>query len=185
MSRTRRALEGVHIACLSLWLGALLMSGATAATVFPTMRGLDPRLPGFIALPGEHASIAGGQVMARVFVLTDAVALLCFVLAAATLAAARWRAWRRLGMAQAGILAALLCTIAVQRASLAPRMRAEMTAYWDAAAAGDLDAAQRHRAAFDAAHPLASRLMGLQAGLLAVAVAAACIGLAHPREPGA
>src|SRR5689334_8572235 len=66
MTRGRRIVESVHIAVLGVWAGALVLAGAAAAIVFPVMKSLDPKLPGFSKYDGPHWMLAGGQVGQRV-----------------------------------------------------------------------------------------------------------------------
>ena len=59
MPRCAAAAEGLHLAALGAWLGAIVVSGAAAAIIFPTMRSLDPRMPEFGSYQGPHWMIAG------------------------------------------------------------------------------------------------------------------------------
>ena len=58
-------------------------------------------------------------------------------------------------------------------------MNHELRAYWKAAEAGELEVAAVHRAAFDAAHPVASNLFSVTLGLLVVAVLSSPAALAE------
>ena len=56
-------------------------------------------------------------------------------------------------------------------------MNHELRSYWTAAETGDVEAARRHRAAFDADHPTASTLYSATLLLLIGAVAASAVAL--------
>ena len=57
-----------------------------------------------------------------------------------------------------------------------PEMNRELRAYWEDARAGDVRAADEHRAAFDTRHPVAELI--LQSNLLILLVAAAASAVA-------
>jgi len=172
MRRLRPSLETTHLIALGLWLGALVMTGATAAIAFPTLRDLDPSLPVFEAYPRDHWSIAAGMVMARVFFVSDAMQMACGLVAAGTLGMlflsgtiARRRAAQ---VIRAALLFALLVSLLQYLIFPAREMAQDLNAFWNAAKAGDLETAERHRAAFDRAHPGASLRLSLHAvGVLA------------------
>ena len=63
------------------------------------------------------------------------------------------------------VAAALL---AARLVFIAPSMNHDLRAYWNAAANGETEAAERHRAAFDARHPTAARLFNTTLVLLLV-----------------
>lgn len=169
MTRLRPLFETVHLAALGVWVGALGMTAATAAVLFPEMRDLDPSLGAFGAYPGEHWVLAAGRVMARVFSVLDSVQIGCAALAALTAFALfvsrANRRWLRLvlTLAPTAVLVWYLLMVALP-------MHADLTGYWDAARGGELELASGFRAAFDARHPVASRAMGLTLALALVAL---------------
>jgi len=72
-----------------------------------------------------------------------------------------------------------MAILAGRLAALAPEMRADLHAYWEAAEAGQWISAEDYRARFQALHPLASRL--LTANLACLLVAVACSPAAQRR----
>lgn len=161
---------------VAVWLGAVWMSGVVAATVFPEMRDLNPRLPGYAAYEGEHWRLAAGRVAARVFLAGDAIALVSAMIATVALLVSvlYYKACVRRGaglVRVAGFVAAM-ALLGFQFSYLGPRMHPELARYWEAAAAGDNEAARAHLAAFDRHHPTASNVligMGLSLALTLVA----------------
>lgn len=164
------------------------MTGAAAAVVFPTLKELDPSLPEYTAYTGEHWRIAAGQVASRVFRFSDGVQLGCAAIAVLSLAAGlvpRSPSDRRFSLkARVAFLIGAIAVLTCQRFFLAPRMNADMLAYWGAARAGDNERAAEFRAAFDAAHPLATRLLVAQAlCVLGALVTGAWSAAARERPP--
>lgn len=163
MSPYRRFLETLHLTAAGLWLGAVAMTGAAAAIIFPTMRDLDPTLPAYEAFTGPHWRLAAGQVASKLFFIADAVQLGCIIICGLTLGiiALAADAWRR-PIAMALRLIALFAAVGLMTysfARLGPRMNSNMYAYWAAAQAGDTETALIHQEAFDQDHPTASRVM--------------------------
>jgi hypothetical protein len=185
--KTPRAIaESVLIASLSLWLGALVMSGATAAIIFPTMKGLNPSLPGITLDQTEHWLFAAGRVANRVFELAAIFEVACAVVAVSTFVGLLSRRvgpmTRTAAIARVLTLAAACGVLAYNVGVLAPRMRQNLDAYWSAAQSGDAAAAHTSRSAFDADHPVASRTLGIMAGCVFAALVTA--GLTLGRAPG-
>jgi hypothetical protein len=50
--------EGLHIACLGIWLGALTMMAAGAPLVFRSLETLEPLLADYLAYREPHYRIA-------------------------------------------------------------------------------------------------------------------------------
>jgi len=67
MNRLQHAANAVHIITLSLWAGAIAATGLLAAIAFPTMKDLNPQLPGITADNAEHWRIAAGAIFNRAF----------------------------------------------------------------------------------------------------------------------
>lgn len=198
MTRTtsRALLESTHVAALAIWLGAAGMSGLFAATVFPKMKELDPKLPAYSAYEGDHWSLAAGQLANQVFIRADVAQFLGALAAGITLAiliarrhiTPRWKStWVRgvaLGFGMACVAGLI---IFVQ-----PAMQASFKAYWAAAEAGNTQAALNARAAADQLHPWAARLIagGTFCSLIALLAAgwglgrAAALGGAEARAEG-
>lgn len=173
-------ISAVHFASLGLWLGALGMAGVTAAVLFPTMRELDPVLPAFGAYTGAHWSLAAGHGAAKVFAVSEFVQWAAGGLALATLVVsflARKRAGIGIGVPgaiRAGMIAVAVGLTLYQAAVLGPRMDRNMHAYWDAARAGESETALAHKAAFDADHPRASRVLTQTFSAVAIALVIGC-----------
>lgn len=172
-------LARLHVAALGLWAGCLAFAGVSAAVLFPTMKKLQPALPGFASYDGDHWMIAAGQAANRVFGVLGPVEWVLASIAVLTLVIpAMVRTMRgRLGMgwavravlvlAAAGLLA--FGSLVVQR-----RMNANSAVYWEAASAGQNERAGAAKASFQRDHPLASGLMQARLVCLLLALGAAC-----------
>ena len=193
-ARAAGAVETVALVALGLWTGALLTTGAAAAITFPTLRDLAPTLPGFPGAPPEqHWALAAGQIMNRVFGLTDVIGLVALSVTAGAMLGLRALRWPRpRGVVRFARLALLGLGIGVAGYTmlvLRPTMDADLRAYWAAAEAGEADLAAAARASFEALHPHASRVLSVQffgaLGLFAaVALAARRPGPAPAGERG-
>lgn len=173
MKRLPAIAETIHNASLGVWLGALAMTGAVAAVVFPTMKSLDPSLPAYGAYDGPHWSLAAGAVMARVFTIADIVALVAASLALLSFAL------RAAGGFSSGRLVLALRTVSLLTAigllswwlfMLAPEMDGHLKQHWIAAEAGRNEVAEAHRAAFAEAHPVASSIFKVESVAVAIAL---------------
>lgn len=171
MSPWKAFCHTVHVVALGLWMGTIVMAGATAAVLFPTMKGLDPRLPQFTAYAGEHWRLAAGRIGQQVFLICDLIQFACAVLAIGTflvqvflLGLARRRGQ---AMLRGFLLAIAMSGIAGELLILAPAMNASLKAYWAAAQSGDGAAAAVHQKAFSDLHPMATNVLVIT--LLAVA----------------
>lgn len=184
MNRLERTVEGIHAASLAVWLSALVGAGLAAAVVFPVMRDLDPRLPGYASYTGEHWMIAAGHVGRRVFSIADRAQLVVSAVAVVSLAVATrlglsggvWLAIRWIAVGVAASLAVYNGLV------LAPAMDQDLTTYWAAAREGDGAKAAQYKAAFSAAHPHASMVLqvGAASVLVGVISAAASRGSRRP-----
>ncbi len=191
MSTTRRLAETTHVVALATWLGAGVISGVTAAVVFPTMKELSPTLPGYGAYSGEHWRIAAGSVANRVFLVCDTIALACALVTILTLAISL-RTYRRSAETPVRALWLRVAWVSVACGVLAfnlfilqPRMAKNLRSFWNAARAGaqaEADAAQQR---FAADHPNATLMLGATAAaVLASLVAAAWSATRTPEAPG-
>lgn len=187
LSGVRAALEAAHAAALGVWVGALVMTGAAAAVAFPTMRAMSPSLPEFASYPEDHWMIAAGRVMARVFFISDMAQLICASLAALSLAAL-WASGsisrrRAAQVIRAALLAALLLSLAQYLLFPARQMAQDLHSFWTAAAAGDIEQADEHRAAFDSMHGAASMRLALHSvGALATLLVGAWAAATPERD---
>jgi small-conductance mechanosensitive channel len=170
----RAILETAYTALLAAWLGVILMTAVGAARTFPILKDLAPTLGAYPSYTGEHYRIAAGKVVQTFFWWSDVAQVLCFVASTVillvltmsryltfTAAAVRWMS--------AGLL---LCLLVYHLLILRPRMAANLSQFWEAAAAGDNARADIFQAAFSADHPRASTALGLIALSLLVALVA-------------
>jgi hypothetical protein len=153
----------VHVGALAVWFGVLVMTGSSAAIIFPDMRTLDPTLGTYPAYTGDHATLAAGHIASRLFVIADFTGFAMLFLATCGLGV--WMAKmarRRRGLAgvRGAIWLLLVGTMGYQIFFLSPAMSSELLSYWDAARQGLNDSAEVHRLAFAEMHPTASRVMG-------------------------
>ncbi|GJQ29781.1 MAG: hypothetical protein HBSAPP03_16650 [Phycisphaerae bacterium] len=166
MPRFRAFCDALCLASFALWLGVVIMSGIVAAVAFPTMKSLNPSLPDFAAYPGEHWTIAAGHVARRVFDLGAMLQAGCAAIACVTLTGSALgdpRRPRRIPFARAIALLLAVGILGYWRLSLTPTMDADLDAFWAAARAGNTESADAHKAAFNAAHPVAARTLSFTA----------------------
>lgn len=172
MQRARATFETIHLTALGIWLGSVVMAGASAATIFPTLKKLNPRLPDYEQYTGDHWLLAAGQAAAKIFFITDIVQFVCSVLCILTMLGMLFISrmpWRRpSSIVRILALAAAVCVLGFSLIYLAPQMQINIHGYWDAARAGNSDEAAKFQQIFSADHPLASRLM--QATAISVAL---------------
>lgn len=176
MSRGRAVSETVHLTALGVWLGSVLMAGAAAAVIFPTVKALNPQLPDYAGYTGEHWLIAAGQPAARIFLIADGVQMVCATLCIVTMGVllflSRIPLRRPSAVVRVCALAAAVCILGFQSVYLRPRMDLNMRGHWEAAIQGNNAEAAKFKQIFDADHPLASRLMGANALAVFVALVA-------------
>lgn len=154
----RSILEGIQIAALGALVGMLCIAGLTAALAFPTMKRLDPALPGFPALRSEHWSLAAGYIAHPVLSVAIWGQLVLVTIAfLAAITGAGDRGWIRVGT-RTCIMAVLFLGV-MQAALLQNSMNPALESYRAAAASGDSVKARQSKAAFDAVHPGATRYM--------------------------
>ncbi len=171
--------DAIHVAALGVWLGALGMSVAAAAIVFPTMNDLKPHLADFDKYTGPHALIAGGQVANRVFLVGDIVQFVCVLAAGLTFGVAVM--WLGLSMRRvstflrAALLLGLVGVLAYRFAVVQPKWDEDVRRHWEAAKAGDNGAAEGYKASIDATHPLQTKLMGATGAMVAAALVVAVV----------
>jgi hypothetical protein len=188
MSGGRRVGEVVHAAALGIWLGAVLLAGAAAAIVFPTLKALDPHLTTFDKYDGPHWLLAGGQVAQRIFLAADIAQFACML--AAGLSFGIMVMWlglpmrRRSTFARATFLLAALAVLSYRFAVMQPRWDAALHRHWAAAQAGDNAAAAHEKAALDEMHPVQTWLLGSTAGLVLSALIATGVSVRRDGEAG-
>jgi hypothetical protein len=173
MKRSHRIAEGVHLLCLGLWLGALVMLAAGAPMVFRVLREQDPALPGFASFQGPHYLIAGGKIVERLFSVCDMLQSIAAIGAVVTLAVAcrRLRGRRAVSLVRLGVLVAVFAVLGYRFFLLDPGLTGTLYDYWAAAARGDNEAASRLRAVYDAGHAFQRKLFAAIAmGVLALVI---------------
>lgn len=169
--------------CLALWLALVVGAGMAAAIIFPQVKPLAPIVPSYSAYAGEHWRLAAGIPANRIFAFSTIAQLLFASLTIVALVSCHALARRGHsgGADKRRPGARIVLTICVTLAALAvagfafviwPRMGVNFDAFLAHAKAGDNPAAEAARAAFDKDHPTSSRLFGVIAASLVVAVAA-------------
>ncbi|MEM9166604.1 MAG: hypothetical protein AAGB48_06220 [Planctomycetota bacterium] len=164
MTPLRRWMEAVHIVAAGLWAGVVIATGAAAAIIFPTVRGLEPTVGTYPNYSGEHWRLLAGQVAARLFAVGDIVQFICAMLTGVSLAiiALQRDAWasRTIILARLTVYAAVLMLVAYAVLVLGHRMNTNLAEYWAAAKIGDNQTAASARQAFQKDHGPASAVMG-------------------------
>jgi hypothetical protein len=154
----------LHLTCLGLWAGGVLISGATAAVAFPTLHEMNVHLPDIPdAFQGDAYRFTAGAVAQRVFLIADMLSFACAMIAGITLLALfflggleRNRPSTYVRALAYGIaLASLAATLFVVTPSIAAASRDHLRA----AKAGDTAAADLARRASADLHPLATNLL--------------------------
>ena len=184
MRAGRTLCNSVYWLALATWLGVLIAAGVAAFATFTILPRLGLELVSFRGYPAlEHGRIAAGKVMEPIFTFVDVVQTAAAIVVLVTVGLQTWvfrcRASRLFGALRVGSLVLASGLFAFRAASLSPGMNHELRAYWKAAEAGELEVAAVHRAAFDAAHPVASNLFSVTLGLLVVAVLSSPAALAE------
>ncbi|MCP3906154.1 MAG: hypothetical protein GY715_21225 [Planctomycetes bacterium] len=179
----------IHAFALILWIAALVSAAVAAMNVFPITDSMSFVLERYAAYPAdEHGRIAAGRIMEGVFFTVDMLQFVAAPLALLTLLAqltvfrGPWRRPAHLVRGACIVLAAAL--FAGHAMMLAPKMNADLRAFWEAAEAGDVDRAHEHRAAFNRRHPKADIILRVNLLLVAAAAVAGTVGLrAMPGAP--
>lgn len=159
-----RIAETTNLVALALWLSVLLGAGASAALLFPTMKGLEPTLASFEAYPHDHWKIAGGLVASRLFLLGDIVQLACVCLTLLALIVSALTGGLPASRGSLALRLLFLCgawlLASYQIMVLGPRMQTNLNAFYTAAKEGQVEEARAFQAAFDTEHPTSTRVLG-------------------------
>jgi len=169
----QRLILTLHGLALAVWLAALVASGLFAATLFPTMKTLNPLVPAFREYAGEHWRLAAGVPANNIFTLADRIQFVCAGAALMTLGfwlaglARRKQEGDSVSLPAAVLrittLTGAMAGLCYQLFILGPRMGAALRNWVVAATEGRTSDAEAFRAIFDADHPAASRTLGLTA----------------------
>lgn len=163
--RLAARLNAAHLVTLALVAGMIATTGLTAAIAFPTMRDLQPALGIYPEFGGEHAPLAAGTLMQKVFRIAGAAQFFLIGAASITLTLAgtvsnprgglaRARVWQVRTLVTLAVLGTLFAQNTLQRG-----MNRSLASYHAAARAGDDAGAQVFREQFAARHPTTSRLL--------------------------
>jgi len=180
-----RIAQIVHLLALSVWLGAVGMSGVVAAIVFPLMRELEPTLGAYPNYEGDHALLAAGRVASKVFFAVDTIQFVCGTIALATIVLLVVCGYSLNTLARVLRVIVLCMTLAVLSYHLLlfmPGLMQMLQGYWDNAAMGNTDVADRFKDEFLAQHSKASNILGALALMVMVNIVVAGVTLtARPR----
>lgn len=176
-----RSVNIVYWLGLVLWVSAMLTAGVAAYAVFGTLldESLGLSLSAYASFPSEHAQhgrLAAGTIMEKVFTISDYMQVVAAVMVVVGLfgqLVMAGRARRRpSNIIRVACLAGVLGLLVFRVFMLAPEMNHNLRSYWEMARVGSVDAARRHRDAFEQDHPTASNVLTVSLVLLLVMVAA-------------
>lgn len=175
-----RIAQIAHILALSVWLGAVAMSGVVAAIVFPLMRELDPTLGAYPNYEGDHALLAAGRVASKVFFTVDVIQFVCATIALATIVVLVVCGYSLNTLARVLRVIVLCMTLALLSYHLLlfmPGLMQMLQGYWDNAAMGNTQVADRFKDEFLTQHSKASNILGALALMVMVNIVIAGITL--------
>lgn len=163
---------------LASWAAVIVAAGVAAMAAFRALPALGVSVAGtedfFSGDTAEMGRYAAGRMLQPVFAATDwAQFAVSSLSVGCTVRLARLGGFRGGAWARRALVAAVACAAALLawRAWAAPAMNADLSAYWDAVARSDADAARAARASFDAAHRTADAAFRVQLALVAAALA--------------
>jgi hypothetical protein len=164
----QRVFQVFHITALSLWLGAVGMSGIVAATVFPSMGQMQPTLGAYPGYEGDHALLAAGQIAGKVFLIVDSIQFGAAAIALGSLVTMLIAGYSLNTIPRVLRVIVLMATMGLlswHLFMLMPGMSEDLVRYWDFAQAGDTEQADIHKNNFMALHETAANsLKGLTFG---------------------
>ncbi|MBO6513086.1 MAG: hypothetical protein JJ974_03880 [Phycisphaerales bacterium] len=168
-SRIARVFEVVHVLSLSVWLGAVGLSGVVAGLIFPMMGKLQPTLGAYSAYEGDHALLTGGLVAGEVFLYVDTAQFICASIALGAFITMIVAGYQISTLTRALRCALLLLTMGLLSYHLfllMPGMTDDLESYWELARIGETEQADRFKNAFMADHEKAANsLKGLMVGV--------------------
>ena len=184
MNSWRGFVESVHVTALGLWLGMIVGAASAAAVIFPTMKTIDARIPGYEASVADNFRVAGGMVAQKVFLISDLVAFPSAIAAIVTLGVQivvfRIPVRRPATILRAASLSIALAAFASMLIIVEPALVRASKLHWAAIKAGDSAAIALHKAAVDELHPMASNLMAATALAVLCSLIASVWALAVP-----
>ena len=172
----------VYWLSLVVWLAALAAAGLCAVHTFEKLQATPLVLERFATYPAqEHGTIAAGLVMADLFVTVDfvqfAVIPAALIMLGLQLTVFSLPARRPSNLIRLGCLVLAAGLFAYYAVAVAPPLNGALRVYWDAAAAGDLEAAGQGRDLVAAYHSTAHVVLQLNLALVTGAVAASAVAL--------
>ncbi|MHC5023957.1 MAG: hypothetical protein ACYTGG_08600 [Planctomycetota bacterium] len=172
---------------LTAWVSVIVSAGVAATGVFTTLPDLGLTLEGYqFATTVESGRLAAGKVMDPIFAFVDIVQVVAAVLVLVTLSAqlllGAGPLRRPSNLVRTFCVAVAVALLAARLVFIAPGMNRDLRAYWSAAEAGEMESAERHRAAFDARHPTAARMFNTTLILLLVCVGSSAVALGPARR---
>lgn len=182
----QRAFQVVHIVALSVWLGAVGMSGIVAATVFPGMARMQPTLGSYPNYEGDHSLLAAGQIAGKVFLIVDSIQFGAAAIALGSLVTMLIAGYSLNTIPRVLRVIVLMATMGLlswHLLMLMPGMSEDLVLYWDFAQAGDTQQADIHKNNFMALHETAANsLKGLTFATLLSLMLAVWTGIGAPEK---
>ncbi len=148
---------------MSIWLGAVAMSGIVAAIVFPLMRQLEPTLGAYPSYEGDHALLSAGRVASKVFFTVDTIQFVCASITLACMIVMLITGYKINTIARFFRILVLSMTLAILSYHLflfMPNLTMTLQGYWEFAAQGESARADQFKDRFLESHSAASRLLG-------------------------
>ncbi|MGJ8635368.1 MAG: hypothetical protein ACSHX5_00790 [Phycisphaerales bacterium] len=175
-STAMRVFELVHVLALSVWMGAIALSGVVAAVIFPMMGKLKPTLGSYPGYEGDHSTLTAGIVAGNIFLGVDTAQFVCASLALGSFIAMIIKGYAISSLTRVLRSVLLLMTMGVLSYHLfllMPGMTDDLSNYWEAAKLGDTEVADFFKDSFMSNHEKAANsLKGLLVGVFACLVLA-------------
>lgn len=176
-----RVFEVAHVLSLSVWLGAVGLSGVVAGLIFPMMGKLQPTLGAYPGYEGDHSLLTAGLVAGRVFLIVDTAQFVCASIALGsfiTMIIAGYSINTLMRVLRSVLLLATMGLLSYHLFLLMPGMTDDLSKYWDLAAIGDTENADFFKNSFMANHEkAAASLKALMASVLVCLVLAIWTGV--------
>lgn len=185
----RAAFETVHAVAAGLWLGALVMAGATAGILFTTMPRLRPAFDVFSGYDGDQSNIGAGVLQNQVFLALDFIqygaATLVLAATIGLIVVCKVAIRTPASVVRMIALASAMGLVSFHLFVLTPRMQTSAQTYWASAEEGDNETAAAAYAEFDADHPTARNVLaGLSFSVLVLLASGVWAGVSHRERSG-